>query len=156
MLVERTNSPMRCEFSGTTGSSRKNGRYGSSSGATRRALARLNRPWKSTATSRSSPSTSRAAATRRTTASSSATDATELIRPDAFIFTAVSPDSTAAAMWSRTSAGSSPPTQPYTRIRSRTGPPSSWCTGAPKCLPAMSHSAWSSPATALARIGPPR
>ena len=41
-------------------------------GSTRRALAALTRPWKSTATSRCGPSTSRAAATRSTTAAISA------------------------------------------------------------------------------------
>jgi hypothetical protein len=41
-----------------------------------------------------------------------AMDAIGLIRPDAFILTAVRPASTWALMWSRTSLGSSPPTQP--------------------------------------------
>ena len=58
----------RWPCSGTTGSSTNSGCSGASSARTRRALAAVKRPWKSTATSRSGPSTSRAAATRATTA----------------------------------------------------------------------------------------
>jgi hypothetical protein len=95
-------------------------------------------------------------ASGRMTPSSSATEAMVLIRPLAFILTAVRPTSSWALIWSATSFGSSPPTQPYIRIRSRTWPPRSWCTGVLKCLPAMSQRAWSRPETALARMGPPR
>ena len=69
-------------------------------------------------------------AARSTTASTSAAVAIGDMRPQAFIFTAVNPASTCAAISSASSAGSSPPTQAYTRTRSRTGPPSSAYTGA--------------------------
>ncbi|WP_435831757.1 hypothetical protein [Nonomuraea fuscirosea] len=76
--------------------------------------------------------------------------------PEPFIFTPVNPASICAAAGSATSAGRSPPIQAYMRTRSRTGPPSSPCTGRPAALPAMSHNAWSIPATALDSTGPPR
>ena len=53
------------------------------------------------------------------------------IRPEAFIFTAVNPASTCAAICSASSAGSSPPTQAYTRTRSRTGAAEQRVHGAP-------------------------
>src|SRR5690625_2409395 len=154
--LHRTTSSSRCPYSGRTGSSTNMGRKGSNRGRTLRAVAAFSRPWKSTATSRSGPSTSRTPASRSTMPSISRAVAERPITPEAFIFTAVKPDSTRAETASDSSSGSSTPNQPYTRARSRTGPPRSWCTGTPKHLPAMSHSAWSSPATALDSTGPPR
>lgn len=95
------------------------------------AAVEVNGPWKSTATSRSGPSASRAAAKRSTTAAVSAAVGIGEVTPAPFIYTAVKPASTCAAIRSDSSAGSSPPTQAYTRTRSRTGPPSRACTGAP-------------------------
>lgn len=146
----------RCPCSGSSGSSTNSGCSGASSDRTRRAPAGLKRPWKSTATSRCGPRTARAAATRSITAAVSAGLVIGDVRPAAFIFTAVKPASTCAVTSSVSRAGSSPPTHAYTRTRSLTGPPSRACAGAPYVLPAMSHSAWSIPATALESTGPPR
>lgn len=114
------------------------------------------RPWKSMATSRSSPRTSRTAATRSITAWVWAGVSMGRSCAEPFILTAVKPASTWARASSATSAGRSPPIHAYIRTRSRTWPPSSWWTGTPWALPAMSQSAWSMPATALESTGPPR
>ena len=125
-----TSDARACWCSGSTGSSTNSGRNGASSGSTRRAVAGVNRPWQSMAMSRSGPRAARAVAARATTASTSAELAIGDMRPHAFIFTAVNPASTCAAIASASSVGSSPPTQAYTRTRSRTGPPSNAYTGA--------------------------
>jgi hypothetical protein len=129
---------------------------GSSSRHSSRAVAGDSRPWKSTATSRSGPIASRTAATRSTAADNSASDSSGRMRPVAFIFTASNPAAIRSRACSAARSGSSPAIHEYTRTLSRTGPPSRSYTGTPSALPLMSHSAWSIPATALVRIGPPR
>ena len=65
-LVWRAISRSASGCSGSTGSSRNSGPYGSSARASRLAIARCTRPWKSTATSSPAPR----AAARRSAASS--------------------------------------------------------------------------------------
>lgn len=74
--------------------------------------------------------------------------------PVAFIFTAVNPCALRRCAAASSPAKSSPPIHPYTRTRSRTAPPSSACTGTPSDFPLMSHSAMSSPESALCDRGP--
>lgn len=66
----------------------------------------------------------------------------------AFILTAVNPCCFRSAAASRTALGWSPPTQPYTRRRSRTLPPNNCQMGTPSFLPLISHNAMSSPESA--------
>lgn len=89
------------------------------------------RPWKSTAMSRSSPSTSRTAATRSTTSAVLAGVSIGASSAEPFIFTAVKPAFICSSASSATSLGRSPPIQAYIRTRSRTGPPRRRCTGTP-------------------------
>ena len=79
---------------------------------TRRAIGTENRPWKSTATSRSGPIASRTAATRSATPVASRWVSIGLSTPAPFIFTAVMPVPTNLAASSATSLGLSPPIQP--------------------------------------------
>lgn len=149
-------SPMWSLISGTTGSSTKNGRYGSRRGSTRRAIGAVSRPWKSTAMSNSSPTASLTEATRSTIPWTAAGVSISRSCAEAFILIAVKPSPLRARASDATSSGRSPPIQLYTRARSRTLPPRSCHTGTPRALPVMSQRAWSIPATALERTGPPR
>ena len=148
---------MRCEFSGTTGSSRKNGRYGSSSGATRRALARREAPVEVDGDV--------AVVARDLAGGGDPGDhAVELgdrgdrAHPAAGVHLhRGEPGLQLGADRGRaTSLGSSPPTQPYIRIRSRTWTAEELVHGGAEVLAGDVPEGLVQARTALARMGPPR
>lgn len=129
---------------------------GSSSFISTLAMGLCTRPWKSTPMPTLGPTASRTAATFSRHFSTLSNESMYCSSSVPFIFTAVKPRSTAPLAAAAVSAGRSPPIHEYTRMRSRTLPPSSCDTGTPRSLPLMSQSAWSMPASALMWMAPPR
>ena len=152
-------------FSACTGSSRKNGLYGSKRLPYWIAICGVRRPCRSSRMSTSSPTASRIVLRKASACLSFFGPSSTFVIGTGTVLIAVQPRSTFERALSTAALKPPPRSWPvavgpvkcvYTRTLSRTRPPSSSYTGTPRSLPLMSHNAWSMPLMADRPITPMR